>query len=226
MNESLLFMQRIIPELLQGTKVTIQLTFGSLFLGFAIGLLAALIRVYGNRWLQRVVIGYVNIVRGTPLMVQLFVVYYGLPDVGLTLSRMTAAYITLGLNSSAYQAEYFRGAIQAVAHGQMLAARAIGMSRLKAIRFIILPQALRLALPVWSNEMIAMVKYTAVVFLIAVPDLMGKAKIISSRYFDPIATYIAVAIIYLVLVAIATLILRMINKKLNIPEGALDGVRR
>jgi polar amino acid transport system permease protein len=226
MSEYLLFMQRIIPELLQGTKVTIQLTFGSLFLGFAIGLLAALIRVYGNRLLQRVVIGYVNIVRGTPLMVQLFVVYYGLPDVGLTLSRMTAAYITLGLNSSAYQAEYFRGAIQAVAHGQMLAARAIGMSRLKAIRFIILPQALRLALPVWSNEMIAMVKYTAVVFLIAVPDLMGKAKIISSRYFDPIATYIAVAIIYLVLVAIATLILRMINKKLNIPEGALDGVRR
>jgi polar amino acid transport system permease protein len=226
MSEFLLFMQRIIPELLEGTKVTIQLTFGSLFLGFAIGLIAALVRVYGNRWLQRIIIGYVNIVRGTPLMVQLFVVYYGLPDMGLTLSRMTAAYITLGLNSSAYQAEYFRGAIQAVAHGQMLAARAIGMSRLKAIRFIILPQALRLALPVWSNEMVAMVKYTAVVFLIAVPDLMGKAKIISSRYFDPIATYIAVAFIYLVLVATATLILRMINKKLNIPEGSLNGVRR
>jgi polar amino acid transport system permease protein len=226
MNEFILFIQRIFPELLQGTKVTIQLSLGSLLLGFVIGLFAALLRVYGNIWLQRVVKGYVNILRGTPLMVQLFLIYYGLPDFGITFSRMTAAYITLGLNSSAYQAEYFRGAIQSVAHGQMLAARAIGMSRLRAIRFIILPQALRLALPAWSNEMIAIVKYTAVVFLIAVPDLMGKAKIISSRHFDPIATYVAVAFIYLVLVGTATLILRIIRKKLNFPEAALDGLRR
>ena len=226
MDEFLLYIQQIMPELLEGTKVTIQLTFGSLFLGLVIGLFAALFRVYGNRWLQNVVICYVNILRGTPLMVQLFIVYYGLPNIDLTLSRMTAAYITLGLNSSAYQAEYFRGALQAVAHGQMLAARAIGMSRLKAIRFIIIPQALRLVLPSWSNEMIAMVKYTAVVFLIAVPDLMGKAKIIASQYFDPISTYIAVAFIYLILVGIATFILRIISNKLDIPALSMDGVRR
>ena len=94
---------------------------------------------------------------------------------------MTAAYVTLALNSSAYQAEYFRGGFQAVGRGQMIAARAIGMTRKKAILHIVLPQALRLAVPAWTNEFISMVKYTAVVFLIAVPDLMNKAKMISSQ---------------------------------------------
>ena len=224
MDEFIVFLQRMIPDLLQGTKITLQLTLGALVLGAAIGLPASLIRVYGGPWLRRIIIGYVTLFRGTPLLIQLFVVYYGLPDLGLTFSRFTAAYLTLGLNSGAYQAEYFRGAIQAVGRGQMTAARAIGMSKLKAIRYIILPQALRLAIPVWSNEMIAMIKYTAVVFLIAVPDLMGRAKILSSRYFDPISTYITVAIFYLVLVGIASLILRFIGQRLKTPGLDLDMV--
>jgi polar amino acid transport system permease protein len=165
--------------------------------------------------------GYINLFRGTPLLVQLFLVYFGLPDLGLTLTRMTAAYMTLALNSGAYQAEYFRGALQSVGRGQMTAARAIGMSRVKAIRHIILPQALRLVLPAWSNEMISMIKYTAVVFLIAVPDLMGHAKILSSRYFMPIQTYLLVAVIYLILVGAASLILRMIGRRLETPGLAL-----
>ena len=104
--------------------------------------------------------------------------YSSLPDIGITFGRFTAAFLTLGLNSGAYQAEYLRGALQAVSEGQMTAARAIGMSKAQAIRYIILPQALRLVLPAWSNEAISMLKYTAVVFLIAVPDLMTQAKIL------------------------------------------------
>ncbi len=225
MDGFILVLQRIVPDLLQGTGVTLQLAIGALVLGFAVGLPVSLIRVYGGKWLQRLMIGYITLFRGTPLLVQLFVVYYGLPDLGLTLSRMTAAYLTLGLNSGAYQAEYFRGALQAVARGQMTAARAIGMNRLKAVRHIILPQALRLVIPAWSNEMIAMIKYTAVVFLIAVPDLMGQAKILSSRYFMPIQTYIGVAGIYLILVGIASLILRFVSKKLETPGLVLEEVR-
>jgi len=222
MYDFFIFMQRAMPELIQGTRITIELTFAALLLGAVIGLPCALFRVYGGPWLRRMVIGYIALFRGTPLLIQLFVVYYGLPDVGLTLSRMVAAFVTLGLNSGAYQSEYFRGAIQAVGSGQMVAARAIGMNRFKAIRHIVLPQALRLVLPAWSNELIAMIKYTAVVFLIAVPDLMGRAKIISSRYFDPISTYLAVALIYIAMVGLASLVLRVIGQRMKIPGLEMD----
>jgi polar amino acid transport system permease protein len=217
MDEFVIFLQRVVPDFIQGTRITIQLTLVALTLGAVVGLPVALARVYGTPWLRRLAIAYTEIFRGTPLLVQLFVVYYGLPDFGITLSRFAAAYITLGLNSAAYQSEYFRGAIQAIGGGQMTAARAIGMSQTKAIRYIILPQALRLALPAWSNEAISMVKYTAIVFLIAVPDLMTKAKILAGRYFNPIEIYLSVALIYIALVAVATLIVRFVERKLQTP---------
>lgn len=226
MDEWMLFLERVLPDFIQGTKITIQLTLVALSLGAVLGLPAALARVYGGPWLRRLVVAYIELFRGTPLLVQLFVVYYGLPDLGITLSRFAAAYVTLGLNSGAYQAEYFRGAIQAIGTGQMTAARAIGMTQLKAIRYIILPQSLRLALPAWSNEAIAMVKYTAIVFLIAVPDLMTKAKIISSRYFNPIPVYASVAVIYIVLVGLATLIMRTVERRMETPGLELELERR
>ena len=216
------FLQRVIPSFLQGAQITVQYTLCALAVGFVLGLAAALARVYGPAWLKRGITIYINLFRGTPLLIQLFLVYYGLPDLGLTLDRPVAAILTLGLNSGAYQAEYFRGAIQAVGQGQMTAARAIGMSRRLAIQHIILPQAFRLAIPAWSNEMISMVKYTSVVFLIAVPDLMGQAKTDAGRYFTPIPTYIAVAAFYLVLVAIASLIVRQVAKRLETPGFKLD----
>jgi len=226
MNDFLAYFQMVLPDLLLGTRVTLRIAGGALIIGFVVGLPAALIRVYGGVWMQRVVGSLINMFRGTPLLVQLFVVYYGLPDLGLTFSRLTAAYLTLGLNSGAYQAEYFRGAIQAVGAGQMVAARAIGMSRLTAIRHIILPQAFRLVLPSWSNEMIAIIKYTAVVFLIAVPDLMGKAKILSSRYFAPISTYIIVAMIYLVVVGLASLVLHRVGRRFETPGLSMETAGR
>ena len=222
MDELMVFIERVGPDLIEGAKITIQLTLVALALGVVVGLPAALARVYGGPWLRRFAVAYIEIFRGTPLLVQLFVVYYGLPDLGITFSRFGAAYITLGLNSGAYQAEYFRGAIQAIGSGQMVAARAIGMNQIKAIRYIILPQAIRLALPAWSNEAISMVKYTAIVFLIAVPDLMTKAKILSSRYFNPIPVYITVAIMYIILVAIFTVIVRTIERKMETPGLELE----
>jgi polar amino acid transport system permease protein len=211
------FLQAVIPSLLGGTVVTLQYALVALTLGAVIGLPLALLRVYGGRLVGRVIGIYCNIFRGTPLMIQLFMVYYGLPQLGVTFPQSTAALLTLGLNSSAYQAEYFRGAIQSIGSGQMTAARAIGMTRWKAIRYIILPQALRLALPAWSNEAVSMIKYTAVIFLIAVPDLMGQAKIMASRFFAPIEVYLIVAVFYLVLVFIMTQLLRAMERKLQTP---------
>ena len=222
MDNLTIYLQRVAPDLLEGMIVSLELTLVALSLGVLAGLPAALARVYGGTWMRRLAIAYIEIFRGTPLLVQLFIVYYGLPDLGITLSRLTAAFITLGLNSGAYQAEYFRGAIQAVGSGQMIAARAIGMTRIQAIRYIILPQALRLVLPAWSNEAISMVKYTAVVFLIAVPDLMGKAKILAGRYFNPIEMYLTVALIYIFLVAVATWLMRTVENKLQTPGLELE----
>jgi polar amino acid transport system permease protein len=218
------YLQRVMPGLLQGAIVTVEYTVVALILGFVLGLAAALARVYGPAWLGRLAGVYITIFRGTPLLIQLFVVYYGLPDLGLTLPRALAAFLTLGLNSGAYQAEYFRGGILAVGQGQMLAARAIGMSLRKAVTYIILPQALRLALPSWSNEMISMIKYTAVIFLIAIPDLMGQAKMLVSEYFDPITIYLTVAVVYLALVGLATWLLRVGSRRLLAP--GLEGEAR
>ncbi len=217
MQSLLTLLQTVLPELLQGTLVTLELAIVALAIGLLVGLPAALARVYGGRWLRLAAVAYIEIFRGTPLVVQLFVVYYGLPDLGITFSRMAAAFVTLGLNSGAYQAEYFRGAIQAVGSGQMTAARALGMTQWQAIRYIVLPQAIKLALPAWSNEAVSMIKYTAVVFLIAVPDLMGKAKILGGRYFNYIELYAIAAVIYILLVFVATRLVRFIERRMVTP---------
>lgn len=206
-----------LPEMMQGTAITLKLTAGALLIGLAIGLPLSLLRVYGGRAVQPFCTAYLTLFRGTPLLVQLFVVYYGLPELDISLSRMTAAFLTLGCNSAAYQCEYFRGAIQAVSKGQMTAARGIGMSQFQGIKHIVLPQALRLVIPALSNEFIAMIKYTAVVFLIAVPDLMSRAKVLSSQNFAPIQTYLLVALIYLILVGVLSLILNLVQRKLSVP---------
>jgi polar amino acid transport system permease protein len=169
MDDFILFVQRVGPDFFQGTLITIQLTLVALTLGVVIGLPTALARVYGPSWLRSLAIAYIEIFRGTPLLVQLFVVYYGLPDLGLTLSRFAAAYITLGLNSGAYQAEYFRGAIHRLARadGGGAGHRHEPDEGHPPHYFAASPAA---GPPAWSNEAISMVKYTAIVFLIAVPD--------------------------------------------------------
>lgn len=217
MNDFIDLLGKVTPDLVQGTVVTLQIAAVSLTLGMIVGLPVGVGRVYGPGWARRILSAYVTLFQGTPLLIQLFIAYYGLPDIGITLGRLQAAFLTLGLNSAAYQAEYLRSALQSVSEGQMTAARAIGMSKGQAIWNIILPQAVRLALPAWSNEAVAMLKYTSVVFLIAVPDLMGQAKILSSRYFAPIQIYLIVAVFYIVLVGVTYLILTWIERRVRIP---------
>ena len=217
MFEFLELLRDVFPYLVKGTVDTLRIAGGALLLGVLLGVPTGIGRVYGSRWLRRLLSAYVTLFQGTPLLIQLFFVYYGLPQMGLTLDQFWAAVLTLGLNSGAYQAEYLRGALQSVGAGQMTAARAIGMSQGQAIRSIILPQALRLVLPAWSNEVIAMLKNTAVVFVIAIPDLMGQAKILAAKYFAPIPIYMIVAGFYFVLVSIAYLLLRRVERRTQIP---------
>jgi polar amino acid transport system permease protein len=200
-----------------GSIVTIEITAVAVAIGLALGLLLSIARLYGPRWLAALAIGYIELFRGTPLLVQLFVVYYGLPSFGILFDNLTAAFLTLGMNSAAYQAEYFRGAIKSIDAGQMVAARATGMTQLQAIRYILLPQAMRVVLPAWSNEVIGVMKASAVVFLIAVEDLMAQAKIIFGRTFDPVEAYVVVSIVYLVLIGALAFVLSRVERRLRIP---------
>lgn len=205
------------PRLLDGTAVTLELTAICITSGFVVGLALSLGRVYGNKLVYGITTTFVEMVRGTPLLVQLFIIYYGLPDVGILLDPLLAAGIALGLNTSAYQAEYFRGAIQSVSAGQMTAARSIGMSRVGAIKSIILPQALRLAIPSWSNELIYMLKYTSLAFTVGAPELMAKAKIIAARNFRYLEVFIIVAFIYIIIVTGFTKVLDIVEERVKIP---------
>ena len=217
MIEWLQFLWQTLPVFMDGLRVTLELTAVGLIMGFVLGLLAALGRIYGSPWVRRVCVAYIEVFRGTPLLVQLFLIYYGFPGIGITFSRMASAYLALGLNSGAYQAEYLRGSIMAISEGQMMAGRSIGLTRFATIRHIILPQALRLVIPAWSNEPILLLKSTAVAFLIAVPDLMTKAKLVAARTYDPIGTYLAVAVIYLIIVALLSELMKALERRVRIP---------
>ncbi len=223
MSDFIQFFIRFLPDLLKGAGVTLLLTVEGLVAGFIIGLATTLARSYGNKFWRGFAVAYIELFRGTPLLVQLFLLYYGLPGLGITLSREWSAFLALGLNSGAYQAEYLRGSILAIGQGQMMAGRAIGMSKWQAVFNIILPQALRLAIPAWANEPVSLLKSTAVVFLIAVPELMAKAKAIAARTYDPIGSYIAVALVYLVMVYLVDILLKWMERAARIPGFDVEG---
>ena len=214
---------RFLPDLVQGLLMTLWLSLQGLAAGFVLGMLAALARVYGGKFWRNVAVVYIELFRGTPLLVQIFLIYYGLPSLGITLSRELSAFLALALNSGAYQAEYLRGSILAICDNQMMAGRSIGLSRWKTIRYVILPQALRLAIPAWSNEPVSLLKSTAVVFLIAIPELMAKAKSIAARTYDPIGAYLAAAVMYLAAVYILIALLNWLERATRIPGFDMEG---
>ncbi len=214
-----------LPSLLDGLSITLLLTFISLTIGLVIGVALALGRVYGNKIISSVCIGYIEVIRGTPLLVQLFILYFGLPSVGIILTPLSAALLGLSLNSGAYQAEYLRGSIQSIPSGQMIAARTLGMNRLQSIQNIILPQALRISIPAWSNELIYLLKYTSIAYIIQVRELTAEGKFIAADTFRFIEIFVIIAVIYLALTVLLTAIIDKIEKRLSIPGiGAAESI--
>jgi len=203
-------------DLFEGLFVTFQLSFTALGIGVILGLAAALARKYGQRPISYLANAYIEIIRGTPLTVQLFIIYFGLPSLGVLFSPTLSAIVALGINSGAYQAEYFRGAIESIGGGQMEAALSLGMSRVQTIFRIILPQAFRLALPSWSNEAAYLPKYSSVAFLVTVPELLARSKMVISRNLKPLEVYFVVGLIYLATIATISKILDMVYEKYKI----------
>jgi len=205
------------PQLMRGLGITLFLTFISIILGTILGVLLALGKIYGGKYLSRSVTLYIGLIRGTPLMAQLFILYYGLPSIGISLSPLLAAAIGFTLNSGAYQAEYLRGSIESINSNQIKAALSIGMTKWQGIGYVILPQALRRVIPSWTNEFIYLLKYTSLAYIIGATEIMTAAKIIASRNYRFFEIYLIVAFIYLIIVLFFTKILSIVEKKVKIP---------
>ncbi|HIH00159.1 MAG TPA: amino acid ABC transporter permease [Thermoplasmata archaeon] len=206
-----------LPDLLSGLGNTLLLTFVSIAAGFLLGVVLALGRVYGNKIINGFCVGYIELIRGTPLLVQLFIIYFGLPSIGIIFTPIQAALLGLSLNSGAYQAEYLRGSIQSVESGQMNAARSLGMNKLQSIRHVILPQALRISIPAWSNEFIYLLQYSSIAYIIQVTELTAEGKFIAAHTFRYLEVFAMIAVIYLGLTIISTEIIDRVAKHFSIP---------
>jgi len=203
-----------LPYIIGGVGVTLTVVAGALAMGFAFGLLLAVGQVYGRPRLRRVVGVYVWFFRGIPLLVLLFLIYFGLlAALEIDLSPFTIAILVLGLISSAYQSQILRGAILSVPEGQMKAARALGMSDMRAIVFIVLPQALRLALPGWSNEYTVIMKDSAVTYALGVAELMARTNHTASRTYQHFWLYLLVGLIYMLLTWVGTRALHILEER-------------
>jgi polar amino acid transport system permease protein len=204
------------PQLLRGAWITVEITAVALVLGCVLGLLVGIGRLKPQR---RIVYGlctaYVAAIRGTPLLVQLFILFFGLPQFGILLPAFLCGVIGLGIYSGAYVSEIVRGSIQSIDRGQMEAARSLGMSYGKAMRNIVLPQALVRMIPPLGNEFIALIKNSALVSLLTIHDLMHEGQKIISVSYRSLEVYLAVAVLYFVLTGLTTLALRRIEQRLR-----------
>ena|SRR5438067_4100706 len=185
------------PLLYAGLVFTVPLTLASFGIGLALAFVVALVRLFGPKWAIAIVRFYVWLFRGSPLLVQLFVIFYGLPNVGIVLDPLTAAIIGFSLNVGAYNSEVIRGVIESIPKGQWEAAYSMGMTREQALRRAILPQATRVALPPLSNSFIALVKDTSLAAVLTVPEVFQAAQRIASVTYEPLILYTEAALVYL-----------------------------
>ena len=204
-----------LPILLQGVGLTILVTLGSLLLSTILGLVWALLRVSGLRALSLLSAGLINIIRGIPIIVLLFYLYFVMPDFGITLTALQAAILGLGIAYSAYQAENFRAGIEAIDKGQIEAAQTIGMGWWLTMRRVVLPQAVKIVLPPYGNIMIMLLKDSSQASTITVAELALQGKLIASSTFKNTSVFTLVALMYLTMSIPLILLVRHFENKAN-----------
>ena len=210
------------PKLLEyGVKVTVPLTALSFALALLISVIVAMIQYAKVPVLRQVCRFYIWIVRGTPLLVQLFLVFYGLPQLGVVWAAFPTAVVVFGFNEGAYMAESVRGALESVSRGQMEAGYCVGMNYFQIMWHVILPQAFRTAFPALSNSLISMMKGTSLAATITVMEMFRQAQVINGRVYESLALYSETALIYLMFSTVLTYLQRWGEKKL----GQYGGVK-
>jgi len=214
--------------LVGGVGVTTLLVVGGMILGLMLGTVMASVQVYGPKWAGRLVGVYVWFFRGVPILVLMFMFFFGLSTqleafilwafkAKVTISEFPCAVVVLGLCSAAYQSQIFRGAMQSIPAGQFKAAKALGMTQLGAVRNIILPQALRISIPAWSNEYSIMLKDSAIAYVIGVSEIMSRFKAVASTNHKTLLMYILAGVVYYVLTTIGVRLLLKLYDQVRIP---------
>jgi len=212
----------LVPGLMEGLWTSLVVIVPSALLGAVIGITAGVLRVYGPRPVQRLTEAYVSLFRGTPLVVQVFFWYFALPYISLwghsiVLDAIPASILAFGLCSGAYQSEYIRGGLNSIKRGQIRAALALGMTTRQAVQSVVLPQAFRRALPGCGNELIYLIKYSSLASIITVNELTGTATTIAKNSWRNIEVFCTLGAYYLVLVTLATWLLRLLEDALSVP---------
>lgn len=213
-----------LPDLLQGALVSVELTLCIMLLSLPLGLLLALAKLGRSRILSMLASCYIEVIRGTPALLQLFYIYFVLPAFGIRLDPFTAGVIGLAINYSAYLAEVYRAGILAIPKGQIEAAKALGMSRRKMLRLIILPQAIRVVVPPLGNYCISLFKDTSLVSIVTVKELMFSGQIVSSTNFQYFTVFTIVGALYFGLSYPAALLVRWLERRMAI--GRRSGNRK
>ena len=216
---TLLTIWEALPYLLGGAFVTLLTVAGAMGLGLLMGVPMSVAQAYGPRWLRWLTGIYVWFFRGTPILVLLFLVHFGLFGglLGWDLPAIVAAGMVLGMTSTAYQSQIFRGAIQSLPAGQFKAARSLGMSTRQAIQSIVLPQALRISIPGWSNEYSIILKDSALAFALGAPEIMARTHFVATRTYTYLPLYITAGVLYLIITLIGLKALRALERKVHIP---------
>lgn len=212
-----------IPSILKGLSLTLEIILITLSAGFVLGIPIASIQVYSWRPLAILMFIYERVIRGIPVMFTIFLIYFGAPYLGIELNAFLSGVLALSLRSSAYQSQIFRGSIQSVGKDQLDAAESLGMGKVKIISRVVLPQALRRAIPAWSNEWSTMVKDSSLVYVLGVVEMMTRAKMIVDRTGMAIPIFLTVALFYLLITTSGNKLLRVLEDKLAIPGVTTKG---
>jgi polar amino acid transport system permease protein len=214
------------PYLLQGAIVTLGLTVAAIVGGLVVGCLLSLLRLSNYKWLVLIAKGYIWIFRGTPLLVQLIIIYTGLPQLGIKFTVMESALLGLVLNEAAYLAEIIRGGILGVSSGQSSAARALGLNSIQTMMYVVLPQAIRIIIPALGNSVNGLLKTTSVTSVISMEELLRKTQILIQEKFLVLELFAVAAIYYLILTSLWDVVQRRIEtrygrayKSISISEG-------
>ncbi len=208
----------LLPALWGGFVVTLGLIAWTAPFGVLIGAVVAVGRVYGNRPVRFLSRAYVTFFKGCPLLLLLFILYFGLPSIGISLSPFVAAVLGFIFCNSAYDSEYIRGSIRSIKEGQFTAGLALGMTRGQVIRHVILPQAMRRSIPGLVNEFVYLIKYSSLAYMITVIELTGAGKMVATRYFTYNETFFVVGMVYLFLVTLTTIGAHLLERRVAIPS--------
>ena len=220
---SLLVVYNALPSILSGSLVTVGNVTLSLTMGLLLGVPMAVAQVYGGPWLRRLVALYVWFFRGVPILVLLFLCYGLFISIGISIDPFFICCIVLGSTSTAYQSQIFRGAIESLPHGQLNAARALGMRERTGICSIILPQAMRLSIPGWANEFSILLKDSAICFVLGTQDIMARTSFVAARTHEHLALYATAGVLYFVLTLVVLRLLRLLEQKIHVP-GYSSGI--